>query len=69
MESPASSAVKESSSCFLLIAIQLAGYSQLREEQRLLPGEGSAGSEPSLPQAGWAKRGRKGGFPQGYQLL
>lgn len=52
MESPASSAVKESSSCFLLITIQQAGCSQLQEEQCPLFGEGPASSEPSLPQAG-----------------
>lgn len=63
MESPASSAVKKSSSCFLFVAIQRAGCSQLREEQRLLFGEGSAGSEPSLPQAGCAECGCEGGFP------
>lgn len=52
MESPASSAVKESSSCFLLVTIQQAGCRQLQEEQCLLSGEGSASSEPRLPRAG-----------------
>lgn len=68
MESPASSAVKESSSCFLL-AIQQAGCSQLQEQQRPLFGEGSVSSKPSLPRAGRAKRGCGGSFPLGLAAV
>lgn len=65
MESRASSAVKESSSCFLLVTIQEAGCRQLWEEQSQLFGEGLPALSQAIPRLAGPNVGVRAVFQSG----